>query len=153
MGKNREAVESQYMSVVYLDLDDPGEENLKNSLQDPVKFYATLRKHVGADGEFNYRDLADYCLTLHSLPISNTFVERVFSLVSYSKTKWTNRIALDQLEALIRVKSHLKSRDQCCTDIEVSSRMLKKHTSSMYDFKTSRPEIDVNFESLCNDLA
>ena len=38
-------------------------------------------------------------------------------------------------------------------DIEVLSRMLKKHTSSMYDFKTSKPEIDVNFESLCNDLA
>jgi hypothetical protein len=49
--------------------------------------------------------LADYCITCLLLPVSNTFVERVFSQVNYVKNKLRNNSKLRYLSPLFGPKS------------------------------------------------
>ena len=43
----------------------------ENIPENPVKFFCTICLHIGPEGEFEYRELADNILNCNSLPLSN----------------------------------------------------------------------------------
>ena len=101
---------------------------------DPVTFFGILRDHLGADGEPDFRELSDYILDCHCLPMSNCYVERMFSMMGFIKSKWKNRTSLEMLDALLMIKCKFASSSTCCKSMTVSREMMKLHNSTMYDF-------------------
>jgi len=75
---------------------------------DSVKFWASVSNMRNAGGDRPFLKLADFALKALTIPISNAVIERVFSVLASIKTKPRNRIQLDTLEALLRIRVHLK---------------------------------------------
>lgn len=64
-------------------------------------------------GERPFEALALMALRALTMPISNAVVERAFSVMSCIKCRKRNRMQLRMLEALMRVRIHLKVINQC----------------------------------------
>ena len=68
-------------------------------------------------------NVAKYALSCLMLPSSNALIERMFSLVTATKTKPRNRLGVESLDAIIRIKSYMQMRGICCNKLKVSPRM------------------------------
>lgn len=69
------------------------------------------------------------------LPTSNAVVERIFSIMNSTKTKLRNRMSVNLLNSILRIKVRLYSQNKCCQDFNVTDSMLKNFTSSvLYPF-------------------
>ena len=96
-----------------------------------------------------FRDLAEFALKAYSLPISNALVERVFSRVTSVKTKLRNRLGLELLTSILRIKTSLELTGKCFVGFEPSRAMLS-FDSSIYNYK--QKESGENEEELVNEL-
>jgi hypothetical protein len=70
-------------------------------------------------------ELATFALTCLITPDSNAVVERIFSLVSI-KMKTRNRMQLNLLDAIVRVRAELLLSNKCCKDFIAYPEMVKK---------------------------
>lgn len=70
-------------------------------------------------------------LKILSLPLSNTVVERVFSVMNTVKTKSRNRINVHMLDALLRVKCKFMSPEKFCTTFSPTKLMYDKFKSDI----------------------
>lgn len=113
-------------------------------------FWARVIEMTNVEGEFIFKELAMLALSIYSLPISNATVERVFSQVTLTKTKLRNRMGLDLLSSILRIKMSLQEDKICCTGFEPKANMLK-YNSSIYETNKSAEEIQVE-EDLLNAL-
>ncbi|XP_064082888.1 uncharacterized protein LOC135198847 [Macrobrachium nipponense] len=86
----------------------------------------------------------EFALKVYSLPISNALVERVFSRVTSVKTKLRNRMGLDLLTSILRIKTSLELNGKCCTGFEPKRSML--------NFDSSIYKNEENEECLVDDL-
>ena len=59
-------------------------------------------------GEFTFRELSDHALNVLTIPCSTAFVERIFSILTYTKNAYRNKMQTPTLNALILLKSHLQ---------------------------------------------
>ena len=82
------------------------------------KFWVSVLQHLF------FKDLPQYALTCLVTPVSNAVVERIFSLLTVVKTKPRNRMETDLLEAIIRIRTDMLLRDNCCKDLFVSEKTL-----------------------------
>ena len=73
-----------------------------------------------------FKELATFALTCLKTPVSNAVFERIFSLVSSVKTKARNRMQLNLLDAIVRVRAELLLSSKCCKDFIASPEMQKK---------------------------
>jgi hypothetical protein len=76
-----------------------------------------------------FKELATFALTCLITPVSIAVVERIFSLVSSIKTKARNRMQLNLIDAIVRVRAELLLSSKCCKDFIASPEILKKKTS------------------------
>ncbi|KAK3918936.1 Zinc finger protein 862 [Frankliniella fusca] len=138
---DRETIESQWAALGELRLVDIMPEVEDLSTINVEDFWGRVWQLKDAEGEQPYRKLAEYVLTIISLPLSNAVVERIFSIMGVVKTKLRNRMSLKMLAAILLVRAHLGSRDVCCKSFEPSPAMIERFTSAtMYDPKPkSRP--------------
>ncbi|KAK3931229.1 Protein FAM200B [Frankliniella fusca] len=149
-----ETIESQWAALGELRLVDIMPEVEDLSTINVEDFWGRVWQLKDAEGEQPYRKLAEYVLTLLSLPLSNAVVERIFSIMGVVKTKLRNRMSLKMLAAILLVRAHLGvsgltvqirggiyTRDVCCKSFEPSPAMIERFTSAtMYDPKPkSRP--------------
>lgn len=74
-------------------------------------FWACVLDCRDAGGSQKFKELALFALKVLTVPISNAVVERLFSVMSCVKTKLRNRLQLLMLDALLRVRVHLKASD------------------------------------------
>lgn len=97
-----------------------------------------------AGGESVLKDLALFALKAYSLPISNALVERVFSKVTSVKTKLRNKMGLELLTSLLRIKTSLQQKGICCSSFEPPQSMLK-YDSSIYkqELENTEEENDI----------
>ena len=80
-----------------------------------------------------FKLLALYVLTVLSTPISNAYCEHIFSQLSCVKTKVRNRLELEMLDALIRIRSSVKTEGECCNKFEPTRDMLERFsTETLY---------------------
>ena len=78
-----------------------------NIPDDAVVFWSNVAKYSIEDGSKPFCEISKYFLSLLSLPVSSAFVERCFSLVTYVKDKYANRMSTVTLDAVLRLKSTL----------------------------------------------
>ena len=90
----------QILNMQWQDILTP-ESNLAN---DGASFWCYIYNMKDAIGNPVMRELSSFALKLYSLPISNATVERVFSRVTSVKTKLRNRMCLELLDSILRIK-------------------------------------------------
>ncbi|KAI4455655.1 hat family dimerization domaincontaining protein-related [Holotrichia oblita] len=108
-------------------------------------FWVKVLEYQNAGGVHIYANIAKFALTTLTLPISNAFVERIFSFMNTIKTKFRNKINIPLLEALLRIKTEFVINDTCCHKFVPSKAMFQKFNATMYNFK-KQAEGDVNDE-------
>jgi len=75
---------------------------------DIVHFWSCLLHNTDAGGGHPFEALALFVIEALTLPVSNAVVERVFSFMNAIKGKQRNRLQMIMLEALLRLRVHLK---------------------------------------------
>ena len=89
-----------------------------------------------------FKELATFVLTCLIASVSNAVAERIFFLVSSVKTKTRNRMQLNLLDTVLRVRAELLLSNKCCKDFTASPEILKK-TSNWTRFMPYVPVIPV----------
>lgn len=110
-GVNLGTLDTQWSELAFLSLPDICEDvsdDVKIDDVDIVHFWACVLNYKNAGGEQPFKELALFVLALLTLPISNAVVERAFSVMSCIKARRRNRLQLRMLEALMRVRIHMK---------------------------------------------
>ena len=76
--------------------------------------------------------LATFVLGRFTIAHSTAAVERTFSIVSCVKSKVRNRMLVETLEAVLRVRTYLSNRGRCCKNFEPTTAMLNLFNNEMY---------------------
>lgn len=97
--------ENQLRKLKFMTNEDLG---FQTPPDDPVVYWAHVKKHKILDQE-SFSCLATYALNVLSLPVSNAYVEKVFSLVTFFKDKYSNSMGLPMLDSLLLLKTHLQA--------------------------------------------
>ena len=125
-----DVIESQYQRILF----HPWKEEpvFKDEIpSNPAKFWTAVWDYKREDGERTYKELYEYSLAAFCMPISNAFVERIFSHVGNVKTKLRNRMSLNLLDAILRIRTTLiLGKGGCCKSLEVTKEMLDKFNSA-----------------------
>lgn len=91
-------------------------------------------KHFG-----DYGELADFALSVLSLPHANADCERVFSTVNCMKTKLRNRLNTDTINGALHTKQHIKGgreSGKTCVNFQPNEEMLSRMTKNILYPKT-----------------
>lgn len=78
--------------------------------------------------EPDFKDLADFALSVLSLPHSNAECERVFSKINLFKTKTRNRLKTATVNGALLATESVKSSGACCKKFSPSKDMLSRMT-------------------------
>ena len=123
--------------------------------QDPVEFWSRVRDYrgnsmiEGSEDENNngmFLEIANFALGKLTIAHSTATVERIFSIVSCVKTKVRNRMKVDTLEAILRIRTYLHNQEKCCKSLVVSDKMLRLFKSDMYSSESNKyKDQDDNF--------
>ena len=140
-GEKLEDIESQYRRVNQVDW--ISYEPCNGKIPDPVGFYGIVRNYC-VSGEYVFRELADFVLSVYSLPLSNAYTERMFSMISFVKNKWHNRLSNATVNSILRLKCHLYSRNVCCSTFKITPKMIERHTQYMYSFRSRPNDLETN---------
>ena len=126
-------IEEQYRKIVHRDWKE--EPIFNGTIPDTtVEFWSRIVQFQTCLGDKPFKELGTYALNCLTNPISNAVVERTFSLVTAVKTKQRNRMGLELLNAIIRIRSKLQFSDSCCINFKVTKPMLELfNAKNMYD--------------------
>jgi hypothetical protein len=119
-GKNVSKIEEQYRQMPFVDWKEEAPFKKDGFPVDTEQFWIGVLQHKA------FKELATFALTCLVTALSNAVVERIFSLVSSVKTKARNRMQLNLLDAIMRVKAELLLSSKWCKDFTTSPEMLKK---------------------------
>ena len=112
-------LEDQYRKFILVDWKNEGIFKAKGILDnDTEKFWVSVLQHSF------FKDLAHYALTCYVTPVSNVVIERIFSLLTAVKTKSRDRKETELLEGIIRIRTDMSLKGNCCKDLFVSENML-----------------------------
>lgn len=138
----RSDVESEWRKLRNYSLKElfPNKEDYFDSC---VEFWSELSKIKTANKQLMFANLATFALVANSLPISNATVERIFSIMALVKCKVRNRMGLEMLNAILRVRVELFQRKLCCRKFVPPKRMFELFNSkNMYPEKNQNPKND-----------
>ncbi|KAE8741263.1 hypothetical protein FOCC_FOCC013218 [Frankliniella occidentalis] len=124
-----ELIETQWNKLATLTIADicPGVDDV-NSVG-TIEFWSAVWSLTNAGGERVFGDLARYVLYCLTLPLSNAVVERLFSQLTLVKDKIRNKLGKEMLEAILRVRTHLKAHHKCCKNFIPDEKMMEKFNS------------------------
>ena len=97
-----------------------------------MTFWVAVRDFQRGKGPGPYTSLAEKVLSFLTIAHSTASVERIFSHVSFIKTKFRNRMKTKTLESLLVLRNYLCKRKLCCSSFMVTESMLEKMNTSMY---------------------
>ena len=136
------AVEEQYRQILHVDW--ASQDVFGGAIpSDAIDFWAGVYRYETASGKKTFKELSIYALTALATPLSNAICERVFSQLTCVKTKLRNRMSLEMLDALIRIRATLKNKGKCCTEFQVTSKMLE-----LFNSVTMRQETSTDTEQI-----
>ncbi|KAE8739290.1 hypothetical protein FOCC_FOCC015213 [Frankliniella occidentalis] len=136
---DRENIESQWRKLGQYSLDDlcPAETSVLEVAVD--KFWTAVYNMRTGGGQRAFADLARYVLACLCLPLSNAAVERLFSILTVVKNKLRNKMGMEMVEAILRVRFHLQAKGICCTQFEPTEEMLRLfNAKNMYGPRRDR---------------
>jgi len=73
---------------------------------------------------------------IFSLPHSNAEAERIFSIVTDVKNKKRNRMNIENLNAICKIRSSFQAQNIDCRTFQVDTRHLELHNSSNLYFNS-----------------
>jgi hypothetical protein len=117
---NISKTEEQYRQMPFVDWKEEAPFKKDGFPVESEQFWISVLQHQA------FKKLATFALTCLTTPVSNAVVERLFSLVSSVNTKARNRMQLNLLDAILRVRAELLLSSKCCKDFIASPEMLKK---------------------------
>lgn len=138
--ENFDDLQKQYINIRLYDWTSAGID--QNDFNDQTITWCHVHNFKNAAGVYCFRTLAKFVLNMLCLPISNAFVERLFSQVSLAKTKVRNKMGHKLLKSILMIRSHLMLNNSCCKDFVVSEEMLKKFNSDMYKHDETNEDVD-----------
>lgn len=112
-GTDLDLLESQWRSLGSLTLPDIFSHPNHNSDLSEIHishFWSCVLSLKNAGGIYPFKELSLFALKCLTLPISNAIVERIFSFMAAIKTKQRNKMQIQMLDALLRLRIHLKVR-------------------------------------------
>jgi hypothetical protein len=129
--ENSDVIEEQYRKILHRPWKEEPifEGTIPNST---MQFWSPIVDFQSSLGHKPFEELATYALNCLTNPVSNAVVERTFSLVTSVKTKVRNRMGLELLNAITRVRSTLQFSENCCRNFKATKRMLELFTCKMY---------------------
>jgi hypothetical protein len=119
-GNNIRKTEEQYRQMPFVDWKGGTPFKKDGFHVNTEEFWTGVLQHKALE------ELATFALTCLIAPVSNAVVESIFSLVSSVKTKARNRMQLNLLDAIVRVRTEILLSCKCCKDFIASPEMLKK---------------------------
>ncbi|XP_068239267.1 SCAN domain-containing protein 3-like [Palaemon carinicauda] len=129
--------EEQYRKIICHMWSEDGV--FENGIPDnSIAFWSGIFKYENGLGAKPYRKLALYALACLSCPVSNAVVERVFSQVTCVKTKYRNKMSLELLDSIVRIRTHLMIKDTNCVKFNITDDMIKRFTCDMYNAMTKK---------------
>lgn len=138
-------IESQWRQILTMDWHQTFGDNVPKS---GSTFWPKAVKTENAGGDLAFKELSEFALKCHSLPVSNASVERLFSRVTLIKTKLRNRMGLDLLSSILRIKTTLEVNGRCCNTFEPTSDMLRYDSTIYKDIARDREEEEEEEELL-----
>ncbi|KAK3926574.1 General transcription factor II-I repeat domain-containing protein 2 [Frankliniella fusca] len=133
---NKDTLETQWIALGTLALSDicpHADKNHDIDNTDIQHFWSDVLNLGDASGNHPFEELAMFAIRCLTLPISNAVVERIFSLLNFLKSKRRNKLQLRMLEALIRLRVHLKVDGLCCKGFVPTTDMFSRFNSKMYE--------------------
>lgn len=100
--------------------------------KDAAEFWCAVHDVCDAGGRPIFQKLASFALRVLSLPFSNAYVERVFSVMNSTKSKERNSLRMHMLVAVLLVRLGLK-KSGCCKSFEPTRQMYELFTAEMYE--------------------
>ncbi|KAF2879095.1 hypothetical protein ILUMI_27072 [Ignelater luminosus] len=98
--------------------------------------------------ESRFEELATFAITLLILSHSNADVERLFSSMNVIKNKQRNRMKLNLLTAILRVRCGLGLEGKCCNEYEIPINVVNQiGTKESYQSETDDDGADKNDSS------
>ena len=123
MAENMSEIDNQYCKIILVNWKD--EATFSNGIpQGAVDFWSAILMYKNNMGEQSFKDYASYALACLTTRTSNAIVERIFSYVTNIKTKQRNRMSIEMLEAILRIRTNLHFGEECCRDFEVTDKMV-----------------------------
>lgn len=106
------------------------------------QFWSKVGEIKNAVGKPIFEKLSNFALIANSVPISNAFVERIFSIMSIIKTKIRNRMGFQMLNSIVRVRTSVK-HFTCCENFVPTNRMFQRFNSkTMYPTKLDNESLE-----------
>ncbi|CAG9793730.1 unnamed protein product [Diatraea saccharalis] len=115
-----------------------------NETRNTRKFWMEVLQFKDTQGEPRFKELATFAITLLILPHSNADVERLFSSMNVIKNKERNRMKLNLLSAILRIRCCLRLEEKCCNDYKIPEAVVKQigtkesYQSEMEDYGASK---------------
>ena len=130
--ENADVIEEQYRKFLHCPWKEEPifEGTIPNST---IQFWSRVVNFQSSLGYKPFEELATYALNCLTNPVSNAVVERAFSLVTSVKTKVCNRMGLELLTAITRVRNALQFSENCCISFKATKRMVQLFTYKMYN--------------------
>lgn len=99
-----------------------------------VSFWDTIRSMKDFNDYAIFQNIGEVAQIILTLPHGNADVERVFSLMSDTKTKKKrNRILPATLSAVLRIKLDLHNAGNCCLDYKLNNNHIHKYKRNVYN--------------------
>jgi len=119
--------------------------HLNDSIEeiDIVHFWACVIFTRNAAGQTSFDKIAERALRVLTLPISNATIERIFSLLAHIKGKRQNRLQLRLLDALLRLRVHLK------VSIEATFSVVYSNSRGFFSFFFFTDQFDRQVDGKC----
>lgn len=148
---DRDAIERQWRNLRTMRISEICENDDENI--STIDFWIAVNKIENANSSKRFKDLAAFALRALSLPISNADVERVFSVMAVIKTKCRDRMLINMLVSLMRIRIHMRVFELCCKNYMLTDDMLKRLTSQMYESQkvTKKSDEDDNDDNIASD--
>jgi hypothetical protein len=107
-------------------------------------FWPKVLTFKDAGGRQTFGELAEFVLTVLSLPTSNAVAERAFNVMNCIKSKIRNILKTSLLSTILRVRLMSYTNDICCLKFTRTRNMFNRFNSSMYSNKTDELTNDYN---------
>lgn len=100
-----------------------------------AEFWVFLSGVKDVDEESVFKNLVCLAKLILILPHSNAETERIFSILTDTKTKKRNKMGPELLNAILVTKSSMVAKNEDCRNKPISAEHYNLHNASMYAFK------------------
>lgn len=91
-----------------------------------IDFWTDVKEFKDTANCNPFLELANFSLTVLSLPWSNAAIERIFSQMNIVKSKSRNKMGTTLLTSLLYIRFGLKLNNKCCNNFSLPDAVVKQ---------------------------